>query len=284
MNNLPNFDVVVALPRNCGIEEEQPKQNHNGVKCEEVSFTCHYCDKLFFEKCELTTHILHHMKNDTKLKCHLCNIGFSRKTYLTEHYCTHNGEKPHACYYCGKTFSMRCNLIRHVRIHTGEKRFSCNQCDRSFILKKNLIEHQRTHTGEKPFKCTSCDWTFGRRSSLVRHIRTHTGEKKYECSLCNKSFAWKYYLQRHMQVHLNDKVKRRSSEDGPARSTRKRRKAVDYVLEKPNTCDHCGLSFKSKKTLQKHSEQHNEDYVLVSRKFYVSDSVSVVIPFYLCVC
>lgn len=220
MSNSNNFvDCIVALPRISGLEPENATNKRNGIICEEISFTCAYCDKLFFLKNDLKTHIQQHMKNDKKLKCQLCNIGFSRKTYLAEHNCIHNGQKPHSCYYCNKSFSLRCNLVRHVRIHTGEKRFSCDMCNNSFILKKNLIEHKRTHTGEKPFECPSCDWTFGRRSSLVRHIRTHTGQKEFVCSICNKSFAWKYYLQRHMQTHLTTKAR-------PTRATSKSSESI----------------------------------------------------------
>ncbi|XP_065218702.1 gastrula zinc finger protein XlCGF8.2DB-like isoform X1 [Planococcus citri] len=214
MNNPTNLDVIVELSRVDDAPEagENSKKCRNRVKCEEVSFTCHYCDKLYFEKKELRSHIARHMKNDNKLKCEVCNIGFSRRSYLAEHVNIHNGQKPFSCYYCGKLFSLRCNLVRHTRIHTGEKRFPCDQCDKKFILKKNLIEHQRTHTGEKPFKCKTCDRLFGRRSSLVRHVRTHTGEKKYVCNICNKTFAWKYYLQRHMPIHLRGRRRRRAAE------------------------------------------------------------------------
>lgn len=263
MNNFRTFDVVINLTRENTPEPDIKPKKAITVQCEEVTFTCNYCDKLYFDKEELRKHIEQHMKNDNKLKCDLCNIGFSRKTYLTEHYCIHTGEKPHACYYCGKSFSLRCNLIRHSRIHTGEKRFPCDQCDHRFILKKNLIEHLRTHTGEKPFKCKTCDRPFGRRSSLVRHVRTHTGEKKFVCHICNKNFAWKYYLQRHMAVHLNGN-NRRSPENGAARRTRK---VVD-PLSSTNVCETCGKNFKTKRTLEKHAKLHEDNYVYMKKTVY----------------
>ncbi|XP_065218343.1 gastrula zinc finger protein XlCGF67.1-like [Planococcus citri] len=214
MNNCINLDVIVELSRVEDVSEagETVKKCRKRVKCEELSFTCHYCDKLFFEKKELRSHIKHHMKNEHTVKCPVCNIGLSRKSYLQEHLNIHNGRQPFSCYYCGKSFTLWSNLIKHNRIHTGEKPHACDQCDKRFILKKNLIEHRVTHTGEKPFKCKVCDRPFTRRSSLVRHFTIHTGEKKFVCNICNKTFAWKSYLTRHMPVHLNGKRERKPAE------------------------------------------------------------------------
>ncbi|XP_065216953.1 zinc finger protein 260-like [Planococcus citri] len=206
-------DVIVELSRvDDAPEADKVKKCRKRIKCEELSFTCHYCDRRYFEKKELRSHIKKHMKNESIVRCPVCNIGLSRKSYLPEHLNIHNGRQSYSCYYCNKSFTLLSNLIKHNKIHTGEKPFACDQCDKRFILKKNLIDHRRTHTGEKPFKCKVCDKSFGRRSSLVRHLPTHTGEKKFVCHICNKTFAWKNYLARHMPIHLNGKRKRKAAE------------------------------------------------------------------------
>ncbi|XP_051920249.1 uncharacterized protein LOC127599991 [Hippocampus zosterae] len=103
-------------------------------------FVCQVCNKSFFTKRDVETHIRVHT-GERPFPCHLCEKKFSRSVELNAHLRWHRGEKRHWCPYCGKGFFDQNNLKRHKYIHTGEKPHSCPHCPKHFTQSGHLKKH-----------------------------------------------------------------------------------------------------------------------------------------------
>lgn len=80
-------------------------------------------------------------KNLKRFGCHLCEKKFYQKIALATHLNVHTGQKPFACDICNKYFRDRSTLARHKNTHTGEKTFSCKECGKAFTRLSTLKNH-----------------------------------------------------------------------------------------------------------------------------------------------
>ncbi|XP_038551323.1 zinc finger protein 771-like [Micropterus salmoides] len=173
---------------------------HKGLQTGEKQFRCPVCDKRYFCKESLMSHMRLHSEGKP-YSCSDCKKTFNHRLDLVKHMRTHTGEKPFSCSVCGRGFAQSSGLTTHFRVHTGEKPFTCSVCKGSFRSRGNLTEHMRVHTGEKPYICSICGKGFGHKKNLNQHLSVHTGEKPFSCSVCDNKFAWKSQLRKHMKIH-----------------------------------------------------------------------------------
>ncbi|XP_037276929.1 uncharacterized protein LOC119170015 [Rhipicephalus microplus] len=89
-------------------------------------FPCPTCDRVFFTKWNLVTHMETH-STDRESFC-----------------CPHEG--------CSRFYFQEKNLRQHISSAHENKRFSCNApgCTRSFFTKQSLKKHEATHDPNKP--------------------------------------------------------------------------------------------------------------------------------------
>lgn len=156
--------------------------------------------------------------------------------------------KDYDCQQCGKSCKTSSNYNTHMRKHTGERPYFCGICGLGFKQIPHLRGHIRTHTGEKPYTCTNCNASFAQTSRLNIHKKkcnkeTPVAAKKpklepackvrnFYCKICDKTFIDECFKRDHMKTHME---------------------SSQY------TCEICGMTYKSKSSLQKHKLVHFKD-------------------------
>lgn len=180
--------------KTCGalyLNEKSLKLHERRNACQQESYQCDVCNKIFTDQKLFTEHTTSHPQQQEeqqpveepldpskKFACSVCTKSFKMLSTLKDHLRTHTGDKPYKCSICGRGFSQNTNLKQHLRRHTQIKPFKCDHegCDASFVSKGELDSHNRKHTGAHPFSCETCGTGFTTSSSLVKHRRIHSGE------------------------------------------------------------------------------------------------------------
>lgn len=107
--------------------------------------------------------------------------------------------------------------------------YTCGICSKSLSSNSALVQHSRTHYIVKPWNCPQCQRGFSQKSKFEEHLSRHRGVYPFTCHLCRKGFFQKDRLKTHTMTHSG---------------------------ERPFLCE-CGLSFRRKFELNKHSKMHN---------------------------
>lgn len=144
-----------------------PPSNVVQLHDERKPYTCAECDKSFFKKTYLNTHIkrIHENKRQGVFQCGTCHNAFGSKSHLATHELTHapreqraptaRQEKPPeeplnlVCSECGKGgFPTRKSVITHLkRVHENKSKgkYQCQTCQKIFGSRSNLLAHEQTH-------------------------------------------------------------------------------------------------------------------------------------------
>lgn len=137
--------------------EKHSYQNHlqagHGIgKCETVS--CDQCGKVLANAASLKSHMnSRHTDASEKprFNCPHCDKFFFKKNNLETHIPTHfpEHERPHKCW-CGRGFAGKDKLNRHQLEHTNPEKLlvHCTVCGKSMKSKQSLKVHMRIHTGK----------------------------------------------------------------------------------------------------------------------------------------
>lgn len=142
------------------MNEKSLKLHERRNACQQESYQCNVCNKIFTDQKVFTDHTTNHPQQqqpeentdpDRKFPCTVCPRAFKMMSTLKDHMRTHTGDKPFVCTICGRGFSQNTNLKQHLRRHTQVKPFRCDHdtCAASFVSKGELDSHSRVHTGKQ---------------------------------------------------------------------------------------------------------------------------------------
>lgn len=251
------------------IEDPNLSENFNEILTEtkEEIFVCHFCEKSFKNKTQLSTHFTKCSKNDVNLKtekpsyriipkpheltvsCDLCPpqaLKFKNDQILALHMTEHDRYERidqsraerglHSlipCPNCERRFSLQDEYESHLKNHESGRLMTCELCGRS-IVSSSLKTHLKLHF--KRFCCEICSHTFRNRCDMQKHIRlNHDRPDSYECHYCLKRIRYKSALERHLEFC------RGPGTVGP--------------------CIHCGERFASRSDRMYHVQKFHTGYV-----------------------
>lgn len=211
---------VFKLSRQLKLHQKTHKAPGDG------QFTCFFCEKSFSSKLSITNHMKSHMKLPKKID--KSKNDLKEQTSIET---TSSSKSQKVCDICGKKLFDTRSLRRHKESHNKEKNIKCPNCDFATNTQHNLTEHiRRQHSTNHPFSCSQCGKTFPFEYMLKYHMTVHSKDRSYQCSVCGKTFKGPSDLRSHQDSHN---------------------------LHRPFIC-HCGMGFKSKGALKKHSRIHTE--------------------------
>ncbi|KYM75965.1 hypothetical protein ALC53_13679 [Atta colombica] len=145
------------------------------------TFKCLQCNSTFDRASQLDYHHRSLHLGERSQICQICEKGFFRKADLRTHLNIHLGTNFYICEICGRKFSHISNLIRHCRMHTGIKPYSCSICDKNFTQMSSLARHiQMIHGIPKEVV-----QQYYNSKPMLHLVQTETGEQFYEFIISN---------------------------------------------------------------------------------------------------
>lgn len=186
---------------------------HNIVR----PFKCDECGLLFDRASQLEYHQRSVHLGEKSHICQICEKGFFRKTDLRTHLNIHLGTNVSMCEICGRKFNHVSNLIRHSRIHAGIKPYPCTVCGKRFTQISSLARHKRIHERLPKGKrvnsqkvVNSSDYNTNHHEVEVNEITKDVGtserkviKRRHYCKICGESFQFAVLLRKHEKEHLN---------------------------------------------------------------------------------
>lgn len=142
-----------------------------------------------------------------------------------------NDSGEYHCSVCDLQLPSQFKLQDHMNLHTGARPYCCAECGKRFCQINNYRVHLRTHAQTKRdhFQCRICLMGFVSQEDLTDHLsKNHLQNEFYECDLCKRVFTSLKDCEYHVQMH----------------------KCMISV-----TCDVCGRSFSSSKSLARHQKR-----------------------------
>lgn len=148
------------------------------------TFKCNQCDKSYYTKYTLKTHIQDSHEHVASLKCSFCPKLYSSKTTLKNHI-----------------------LVNHTK--NSIRDIVCSICSADFITKNQLHRHMKNVHIEGPLKSDICTKTFHKITKKDLHMRrVHLKEKLFKCDICCKAFGYPWGLEKHQKnVHKINNIK-----------------------------------------------------------------------------
>ena len=165
-----------------------------------VHLYCMKCDKSFYEKSDLTNHMLkvheHTSKTQTCKFCYKVFQGRIHVHYRAVHfYCSEE---------CDQQFETKEEILHHLESchpddksikHYMKKSYSCKLCDSTFRKSTDLY---KSHYRYIHFFCYDCDIQLEDFEDIEDHLKK-VHDESYKCAVCQKVYLENTRLDEHVQ-------------------------------------------------------------------------------------
>ncbi|XP_075989161.1 uncharacterized protein LOC142985092 [Anticarsia gemmatalis] len=226
------------------------KMDHN------LTYTCSLCLQTFETNAQLVTHKQIH-KNDQSFLCHQCKVAFSDHYDYLLHRSNHS--KPHdflTCPECGLSFQKQSYQI-HILTHF-DKPLTCHICSKTVNGEHNLQCHINKHAVK--LECVECGKICNEKSSYDKHMDMHTGVKRYQCLYCGKCFRTSCQRNIHSRRHTDVKpFKCNICSNTFRQKTDLERHIAAHERIKKFKCDICDKKYLHKPDLVAHKRSHTSE-------------------------
>jgi uncharacterized Zn-finger protein len=164
---------------------------------------CSHCKILFDNIYDRLSHMK--LCDQKKFQCDHCDKKFYNKNFLNSHLKREMGLSSCKCQVCGKIVKAKDELKIHMRSHTKEKPYKCSVCEKRYTTTSARASHMETHK-DTVIQCEICSVKFVARRHYVVHYKRYHDEvyrqqKFHEqtCQFCGKQFLRKDRLRDHIQ-------------------------------------------------------------------------------------
>nr|CAI5865968.1 unnamed protein product [Callosobruchus analis] len=262
------YDIIKHLRR-----MHTNQRDHNYSRTSNVILNiCMHCHTIFKGQQLLDEHVLkkhsgfmNTSKTSRLYECTVCVYKTIEKISFNKHRLTHSDTVlAYKCLHCNDSYKQERSLNRHIIstyldfiISTTSTLYKCTKCTYKSKGRASLTRHMLRHSVTAPrrnlSKCNHCTASFKQKISLDEHVlKKHPKfissitSKLHQCQHCSYRTFKKYYFDEHVSRHFGV---------GPS--------------FKPQTCGHCKVIFKSKKSLDDHLVKKHPNFVAsVSSKLY----------------
>ena len=245
-------------------------KTHLKIRTEELKAFCKICKKSFSDKHKLKRHLTFVCQNVTKVhqdqvKCCLCENVYKSRVSFSNHWKSIHETTEQKCEMCDKSFVFKNALKYHLtKVHGRTSKNVCNICTKSFQTNHDLSKHISTCHANKEsmkFKCNSCSKEFKEKRSLIQHqIVCQAKPENLRCGFCEKLFDFKIQLDHHIKrVHHEQKYRCEQCGKIFARLQFLKIHLEGIHLGENSKCVICGMKFSSERNMKQHLIQvHNE--------------------------
>ncbi|XP_062716753.1 zinc finger protein 708-like [Aedes albopictus] len=245
-------DQRVALAKHMRIHRREME--------EKLNITCKLCPRRFATEKKRDRHEKHHNRKPMekpprivgrdeeilefykRIVCEICDqqrmvdvrvpdVEYDNMQDLKKHMReAHNDKGYLKCHLCEKKCNIRSMLLIHKDFHVNPENYRCDICGNVY---QNLPKHKEgAHAtpGEASFCCEHCGKALTSEKSLKSHMERKHAAKDVTCDICNKPFSRSTLESHRRVVH----------------------ESASYM------CTHCPRMFKSKFSLNRHQEEHED--------------------------
>ncbi|CAH2244919.1 jg21765 [Pararge aegeria aegeria] len=170
--------------------------------------TCEVCGRILTTPAMLTRHVQRmHTERIKKFQCDYCQKHYFTKAEVRSHIeWTHLQRRKHACA-CGRVFRSPAllrdhALTRHLNVRQPKDK-SCGVCGKMFANQQVLTRHVKGHSGET-YPCTECGQKFKTQSYVkvhykIKHLKMTRAEVKAQ--------SRRKLIMVHSEEPINAKIK-----------------------------------------------------------------------------
>jgi KRAB domain-containing zinc finger protein len=253
------------------------KRTYHGLRVSEKSpkaYVCDLCEKKFYSRSSILTHLLVTHKKIADFCCKHCNKNFKSSGNLVRHVkAVHEDKKTmkFTCEKCGRMFRERYQL--EIHIHNHDATTKCKLCGRKVANLRVHLRHHASKANNIQVKCPHCNKII-KKYQLPRHIKnvherqynqkdtssTNASLKIYICGVCDEHFSRLQHLRQHEYINHTTSKLFECAECGTIFNKLKLLNLHQLTHNPLNLrCELCSNVYARKGALQKHQKKHHPE-------------------------